>query len=79
MAALNPECARIQRELRRSFITRNERGIRRLQEQGLAYPDLDPRYAAAALASMIDNFAYVWFVLGEPYDDDLAAETLTRL
>jgi AcrR family transcriptional regulator len=79
MASLNEECARIRRDVRRAFVARNERGIRRLQDQGLADPDLDAHTAASALASMIDNFAYVWFVLDEPFDEDVAAQTLTRL
>jgi AcrR family transcriptional regulator len=79
MASLNPECARIRREVRRAFVARNERGIRRLQEQGLADPEIDAHTAASALASMIDNFAYVWFVLEEPFDEEVAATTLTRL
>lgn len=79
MASLNEECAQIRREVRRAFVARNERGIRRLQDQGLADPDLDVHTAASALASMIDNFAYVWFVLDEPFDEEVAAETLTRL
>ena len=28
---------------------------------------------------MIDRSAYVWLVLGEPFDLDMAAEQLTRL
>jgi hypothetical protein len=79
MASLNEECALIRRDVRRAFVARNERGIRRLQDQGLADPDLDAHTAASALASMIDNFAYVWFVLDEPFDEDVAAQTLTRL
>jgi AcrR family transcriptional regulator len=79
MASLNQECARIRREVRSAFVARNERGIRRLQEQELADPEIDAHTAASALASMIDNFAYVWFVLEEPFDDDVAAATLTRL
>jgi hypothetical protein len=28
---------------------------------------------------MIDRFAYVWLVLGEGFDEDLAVDTLTKL
>ena len=28
---------------------------------------------------MIDNFSYLWFVLGEDFDEEDAVTTLTRL
>ena len=40
---------------------------------------IDPAYAASALGSMVDRSAYVWIVLGEPYDRDEAVIQLTRL
>ena len=40
---------------------------------------IDPAYAASALGSMVDRSAYVWIVLGEPYDRDVAVIQLTRL
>jgi hypothetical protein len=79
MASLNEESGRIRRNMRSLFVRRAARGIRRLQEEGFADPNLDPDYAASALGSMIDNFAYVWHVLGEPYEEERAVATLTRL
>ena len=52
---------------------------RRLQRRGLADPDLDPRTAAAALVSMLSNFAYHWLAMGDAFDEELAKRTLTRL
>lgn len=40
---------------------------------------LDPTCAASALGSMADNFAYVWLVLGEPFEEDVAVNTISRL
>ena len=42
-------------------------------------PWIDPYYAASALGSMVDRSAYVWLVLGEPYDEDVAVDQLTAL
>ena len=40
---------------------------------------IDAAYAASALGSMIDRSAYVWMVLGEPYELEHATIQLTRL
>ena len=41
--------------------------------------DVDARYAASALGSMVDRFAYVWLVLDEPFEFEEAARTLGLL
>src|SRR5262249_61687263 len=63
----------------RAHAARIAAGIRRLQRRGLADPDLDARTAAAALVSMLSNFAYHWLAMDEPFDEELAKRTLTRL
>ncbi|MCW2943551.1 MAG: fadR 3 [Actinoallomurus sp.] len=60
------------------FYDRQEHAIRGWQEAGLVPPDVDPRTAAVALATMIGRTAYTWFVLGRPHDDG-DVEQLTRL
>ncbi|MDY7105082.1 MAG: TetR/AcrR family transcriptional regulator [Actinomycetota bacterium] len=67
------------REMRSRFEQRLVRAITAWQEQGLAYVDLDPLYAANALAYMVDRFLYEWAVLDLPYDEEEAAEQLTKL
>jgi AcrR family transcriptional regulator len=73
------------RELRQqrsaAFLARNARAIRRLQEAGLADPELDADLASLALSSMMSRSAYVALVLGwaAPADLDRLAATLTRL
>ena len=42
-------------------------------------PDVDARYAANALGSMIDRFAFVWLVLDEPFELEEASRTLALL
>jgi AcrR family transcriptional regulator len=72
------------RELRRrrsaAFLARNARAVRRLQQAGLADPDLDPDLTSLALSTMVSRSAYVTFVLGPPPADvEPLAATLTRL
>ena len=49
--------------------------LRRLQEQGLADPTLDPRLTAVMLGGMVEHFAHVWLDLGEQADERTAVDT----
>ena len=71
--------AAIRRANRRYFVQRNTASIRRWQDQGLIDERIDPSYAASALGSMVDRSAYVWLVLGEPFEFEEAVIQLTRL
>ena len=66
-------------QIREPFLRRNEAGIRRLQDAGLADPDLDAGLAASMLGGMVEHFSLMWFVHGGPYDEETAIATLTRL
>lgn len=79
VASFNPEFREIRREIRNGFVDRSERAIARMQDEGLVFDDVDARYAANALGSMVDRFAYVWLVLGEDFDFDESVRTLTLL
>ena len=79
VATFNDELRDIRREVRRAFVDRAQRSIERMQAEGLALGDVDARYAASALGSMVDRFAYVWLVLDEPFEFDEAARTLGLL
>jgi AcrR family transcriptional regulator len=79
VATLSEDLRTMRREHRRFFVDRTARAIQRWQDAGLADPGLDPTYTASALGNMVDRFAYVWFVIGEEFDEDKAVETLTRL
>jgi len=78
-ATLSHELRLLRKEGRTPLVARAERAIRHWQESGLADPSLDARYAANALGNMVDRFAYVWFVLGEDFEEETAVSTLTRL
>ena len=75
VATFNPRLAEIRRANRRYYVQRNTTSIRRWQEQGLVDAASTPSYAASALGSMIDRSAYVWIVLGEPYEFEEAASS----
>lgn len=79
VAEQDAEVRELRLEIRRSFETRLSRAIRRWQQQGLAWNDVDPVYAANALAYMVDRFLYEWVVLDLDYDEAKAVHTLTRL
>jgi AcrR family transcriptional regulator len=79
VATFNNRLAAIRRASRRYYVQRNTTSIRRWQEQGLVDARIDPVYAASALGSMVDRSAYVWLVLGEPYELEEATIQLTRL
>jgi hypothetical protein len=61
------------------FVDRNVANFKDWSAEGLIDRTLDPYVAAHALVSMIDNFSYLWFVLGEPFEEEVALATLTRL
>jgi AcrR family transcriptional regulator len=64
----------------RAFIERNAAGIRSLQRQGVADPELDPELAARALSAMVSRTAYAAFVSREvDAPPDTVLDTVTRL
>lgn len=78
-AALFPEFRGLRRQLRQAFVERNVANLERWAAEGSIDKTINPLIAAHALVSMIDNFCYLWFVLGEPFDEEEAVGTLTRL
>ncbi|GAA2645252.1 TetR/AcrR family transcriptional regulator [Nonomuraea recticatena] len=78
-ATTDDRFGRLLLELREVFVRRGAEGLRRLQEQGLADRDLDPRLTAIMLGGMVEHFAHVWLDLGERADEAAAVDHLTRL
>jgi AcrR family transcriptional regulator len=79
VATFNPRLAQVRRQTRRFWVQRSTVAIRRWQERGLVDERVDPVYAASALGSLVDRSAYVWIVLGEPYEFEPAVTQLTLL
>jgi AcrR family transcriptional regulator len=64
----------------KAFVERNARAISRLQQRGLADPDLDPDLAAHAMSSMVSRVAYQRYVQGFGHaSPEALTSTLTRL
>jgi AcrR family transcriptional regulator len=79
VATFNAEMREFRRSTRQFFVDRTERAIRRWQREKRVDPELNPHTTASALCNMVDRFAYVWLVLGEPFEEEDAVDTLTRL
>ena len=79
VATFSPRLGEVRRAARRTRVEASRAAIARWQARGLVRADVDPAYAATALGSMVDRSAYVWFVLGEPFDEERAIEQLTLL
>ena len=79
VATFNPGFREMRRGIRQAFRARTEKGLRRLQREGLIDQDLAPKCTAEALGSMVSNFCYVSFVLGETYPEEEAVRTVTSL
>jgi AcrR family transcriptional regulator len=79
VASFEDDLHDFRREMRALANLRSSRAIARWQAQGLVDPELDARYVASALGSMVDRSLYVWLVLGEPFDEEEALLTLNTL
>lgn len=75
----HPRFAHVYLEIRGLFVDRIASGIRRLQKEGAADPELDADTAASMLGGMVEHFARVWFLHGQEHDADNALETATVL
>ncbi|MER6617716.1 TetR/AcrR family transcriptional regulator [Streptomyces xantholiticus] len=78
-AAVDPQFVRMRLERSRVFIDRSAAAIARLQQSGLADPELDPDVTARALSAMVGRLAYTTFALGESVPFDTLVETVTKL
>lgn len=73
----SPELRAMRLALREAFVRRSARGIRRLQEEGIADPGLNPVLTAEVLGAMVDQTCYVWFNLARTFAHDAVLEVLT--
>jgi AcrR family transcriptional regulator len=78
-AALYPEFHELRRDLRRRFVDRIAANVRQWQERGEVDTNLNHVFTAHALVSMTDNLCYLWFVMGEPVEEEVAVDNLTRI
>jgi len=76
---VDPEFKQQRLRRARAFARRNAASIRRLQEEGLADPALDPLAAAYAMDAMVSRMASLVFVGGHRMGFEELVATLTRL
>lgn len=69
VATFHTEFSEMRRKHRAEVTGRSARAIEGWQRAGLVHADLDPEMTARALAAMIDNSLYLWFVQGEDTPD----------
>nr|WP_064441774.1 TetR/AcrR family transcriptional regulator [Hoyosella altamirensis] len=79
VAQIDDEFRALRRDRSNAFVERNARMIKRLQEQGLADPDLDPNVTALALSSMVSKTAYSVFVLDAQAPFDQVLSTVNQI
>jgi AcrR family transcriptional regulator len=78
-AAVDRRFLQLRLERSQAFIERSATAITRLQEAGLADPELDPAVTARALSAMVSRMAYVTFAADQPVPFETLVKTLTRL
>jgi AcrR family transcriptional regulator len=79
LAPIDDACRDLYLSGRKRAVDRIARSIEQLQESGQANPDLDARVAAGVLVAMVNNSAHIWFNLGEPYDEEVALDTISQI
>jgi AcrR family transcriptional regulator len=79
VGTFTPEMRDMRLALRAAFVERSAHGIRRLQADGLADPELDVPIIAEVLGAMLDHTCYVWFTLGKKFDEEALLSTLTTV
>lgn len=79
VSTFNADLLETRQQVRTAFVERSTGAIARWQQEGRADPELDPYYAASALGSMVDRFAYVWLVLEGDFEFERSVQTLTKL
>jgi AcrR family transcriptional regulator len=80
VASVDEEFRALRLHRARAFVERNAQAISRLQQRGLADPDIDPTIAAHAMSAMVSRMAYTKYVQGfGSASSEGLARTLTRL
>jgi AcrR family transcriptional regulator len=80
VSQINEEFRRLRLGRTQAFGRRNARAIARLQERGLADPELDPVLTAHALGAMVSRMAYLRYVQRSgSASGEALVRTLTRL
>jgi AcrR family transcriptional regulator len=80
VAQVNEQFRKMRLRRTRAFTERNALAIARLQERGLADPELDPVLASQAVSAMVSRMAHLRYVQGfGNASPEALVQTLTRL
>jgi AcrR family transcriptional regulator len=78
VAMIDDTVGHVRARAREVHVQRVAARIRLQQQRGVADPTVDAEVCAAALVSMLSNFAYWWIGMGAPYNEEAVIATLTR-
>ncbi|WP_214404284.1 TetR/AcrR family transcriptional regulator [Pseudonocardia lacus] len=74
-----PEMRRTRLHVREAWLAQLARSVKRQQAAGVADPNVDPYMIVQVLGAMADHVCYVWFCLGQPYDETEVLDALTTV
>jgi AcrR family transcriptional regulator len=75
----SPEMRRTRLHVREEWLAQLERSVKRQQAAGIADPTIDPYMIVQALGAMADHVCYLWFCLGQPYEETEVLDALTTV
>lgn len=76
VGAFSPELRHLRLEARGVFVQRTRRGIERMQQAGIADPELDIEYISETLGAMLDQSCHLWFTLEMDFDPERIIDAL---
>lgn len=79
VTTFDPEVRALRQTVRRRMVGRVAHSIERLQGEGLVDAGLDADCSANALVAMVNGLVHYWLVMGEDFDHEQVAQTMTRL
>lgn len=74
-----PELADMRLALREAFVERSARGIKRMQAEGDADPNIDSYMTAEVLGAMVDHTCYIWLSLGKDFSEEDVLNALSTV
>jgi AcrR family transcriptional regulator len=75
----SPEMRRTRLHVRETWLAQLERSVKRQQAAGIADPNVDPYMMVQVLGAMADHVCYLWFCLGQPYEETEVLDSLSTV
>lgn len=77
VGTFTPEMRRTSLHIREAWLAQLERAVKRQQAEGIADPAVDPYMMVEVLGAMAEHTCYLWFTLGQPYEEEQVLDALT--